>query len=123
LAITVAGAGSPAADRARRGPLQVAGDQVLVEHFGGGAPAEGLPRAGVQGGGDGGEIVEAVPGKICALGEVLAQQPVGVLVGGALPRAVRIAEVDLQAGVDPQLRVLGQLGALVSGQRPAQLVG
>ena len=26
--------------------------QVLVERFGGGAPAEGLPRPGVQGGGD-----------------------------------------------------------------------
>ena len=48
--------------------------------------------------------------------EVLAQQPVGVLVGGALPRALRVAEVDLKAGVDPQLRVLGHLGALVPGQ-------
>jgi hypothetical protein len=36
---------------------------------------------------------------------------------------LRIAEVDLQVGVDPQLRVLGRLGALVSGQRPAQWSG
>jgi hypothetical protein len=48
-----------------------------------------------EGGGDGGEVVGAVPGEVGAFGEVLAQQPVGVLVGGALPRALRVAEVDL----------------------------
>ena len=61
--------------------------------------------------------------QVGASGEVLAQQPVGVLVGPALPRALRIAEVDRQAGLDPQLGVLGHLGALVPGQRPAQLLG
>ena len=40
-----------------------------------------------------------------------------------LPRAVRVAEVDRQPGVDAQLDVLGHLGALVPGQRSAQLVG
>ena len=33
----------------------------------------------------------------CAVGEVLAQEPVGVLIGGAPPRAVRIGEVDPRA--------------------------
>ena len=37
----------------------------------------------------------AVHGQVGALGEVLAQQPVGVLVGAPLPRRVRVAEVDL----------------------------
>src|SRR5687768_6243895 len=61
--------------------------QVLVERFGGGSPAERLPRTGVQRGGNGGEVICAVPGQVGSSREVLAQQPVGVLVGGALPRA------------------------------------
>ena len=61
--------------------------------------------------------------EVGALGEVLAQQAVGVLVGAALPGAVRVGEVDGEAGVDAQLGVLGHLGALVPGQRPAQLLG
>ena len=39
-------------------------------------------------------------------GQVLAQQPVGVLAGTPLPRAVRVAEVDMDPGVDPQMGVL-----------------
>ena len=35
-----------------------------------------------------------MPGEVGALGEVLAEQAVGVLVGPALPGAVRVAEVD-----------------------------
>jgi hypothetical protein len=37
---------------------------------------------------------------IGALGEVLAQQPVGVLVGATLPGRVRVAEVDVDVDVD-----------------------
>ena len=36
--------------------------------------------------------------QVCALGEVLSQQTVGVLVGAALPRALRIAEVHGDVG-------------------------
>ena len=35
---------------------------------------------------------------------------------GLLPRAVRVAEVNLQTSVDAQLRVLCNLGTLVPGQ-------
>jgi hypothetical protein len=55
--------------------------------------------------------------------EVLAQQPVGVLACPALPGAVRVAEVDLDSGGDPQLGVLGQFLAAVPGQRSPQLLG
>ena len=58
-----------------------------------------------------------------AFGEVLTQQAVGVLVAATLPGAVRVAEVDRQAGVDAQLRVLGHLRSLVPGKRAAQLLG
>ena len=44
--------------------------------------------------------------EVGALGEVLGQQAIGVLVGAALPGAVRVTEVDRQADVDPQLGVL-----------------
>ena len=44
-----------------------------------------------------------------------------VLVGSALPRLVWIAEVDLDAGGDRELRVVGHLLALVPGDAAAQL--
>ena len=61
--------------------------------------------------------------KIGALGQELAQQSVGVLVRPALPRALWIAEIDPQPGCDLQPGVLGQLGALVPGQRSAEMLG
>ena len=64
-----------------------------------------------------------MPVKIGALREVLAQEPVGVLIRPALPRAVRVTEVDREPGVDAELRVLSHLGALVPGERPTELVG
>ena len=40
---------------------------------------------------------------------VLAKQSVGVLVAAALPGALGVAEEDLDAGVDPELSMLGHL--------------
>ena len=85
--------------------------------------SERLARAAVERVGDGGQVVGAVAREVGALGEVLPEQPVGVLVGAALPGALRVAEVHLQAEVDLQPGVLGQLGALVPGQRAAQVLG
>lgn len=42
------------------------------------------------------------------LGKYLAQQPVGVLVRAALPRTVRVGEVDRHAGGDLEVGVRGQ---------------
>jgi hypothetical protein len=47
------------------------------------------------------------------------KQPVGVLAGAALPRSVRIAEVDLHARLRGQLGVARHLAALVVGQAVA----
>ena len=52
-----------------------------------------------------------------ALGEVLADQSVGVLVGGSLPGAVGVGEVDRDAGGGGEAGVLGHLAALVPGDR------
>ena len=48
--------------------------------------------------GDGIERGLAEHGQIGALGQVLAEQSVGVLIDTALPRAVRIGEVNFDAG-------------------------
>ena len=53
--------------------------------------------------------------QVAALGEVLPQQPVGVLVGPALPRVVRRAEVALRARRLGEQGVLGELLAPVEG--------
>ena len=91
------------------------GVEQLDDSFGGFGPVRGLSRPVVGFVGDGVEVVLAVSGKVCALGEVLAQQAVGVLVGVALPWAVRVAEVDLhvQGGGDSAMQ--GRLAALVPG--------
>src|SRR3954451_7153052 len=99
------------------------GEQELVERFGRGLVAERLARPAVQRAGNGLDLLGVAPGEVGALGEVLAQQPVGVLVAGALPGAVRVGEVDRDPGLDLQLRVLSELAAAVPGQRTAQLFG
>src|SRR2546421_105075 len=97
--------------------------EVLGEHLSGCPPSECLAWSTVQRRRDGCEVLGTVAGEVCASGEVLAQQPVGVLVGGALPGASWITEVDLQTAVEPELDVLGHLGPLVPGQGPPKLVG
>ena len=92
--------GAAIAACASLGSPSCCGREVLVQHLGGGSPAERLARPAVQGGGDRGEFVGAVAGEVGPFREVLAQQAVGVLVGAALPGALRVAEVDRQAGVD-----------------------
>src|SRR5918994_3511018 len=68
-------------------------------------PAKGLSRPPVELTGDRVEVVLVVDRQVGALGEVLPQQPVGVLVAAPLPRAVGIAEVDLHAGLDGEPQV------------------
>lgn len=90
--------------------------QQLVECLGWCHPAEGLSRAFVELGGDGVECCLVEGCEVAALGEVLAQEPVGVFVGAALPGAARVAEVDCVnltlrgSNRDPSVRNLGQLG-------------
>lgn len=73
--------------------------------------------------GDRVEVVLRVDGWVGAFGEVPAQEPVGVLVGAALPRGVRVAEVDghVQRGADPFVQ--GEFRSLVPGQAVAQEFG
>src|ERR1700694_3211748 len=58
-----------------------------------------------------------------ALGEVLAEQSVGVLVATSLPWAPWVAEKDVDASVDCEVDMLSHLRALVPGQRAPQAGG
>src|SRR5215213_1475103 len=65
------------------------------------SPAQGFAWPAIEGRSHRCKVVRAVLGQVGALREVLPQQPVGVLVRAALPRAVRVAEVDRHASLDP----------------------
>lgn len=63
------------------------------------------------------ELVLAVARQICALRQVLAHQAVGVLVRSALPRTVRVTEIDGDVRVGLQLLVARHLPALIMRER------
>src|SRR5205823_10053787 len=78
----------------------------LVQSLGRCSPSKRLARTTIQRCRHGGKRVDAVHAQVRALRKVLAQQPIGVLVRPSLPRTVRIAEVDLNASLNPQLGML-----------------
>jgi hypothetical protein len=86
---------------------------------------EGMRRAGsiVQAVGNVVEFGLRVDGQIGALGQVLPQQPIGVLAGATLPRAVGVAEVHLHARAGGEITVARYLLALVVGQAVAHRLG
>ena len=61
--------------------------------------------------------------EVGAVGEVLAEEAVGVLVGAALPGTLGVAEVDVEINLCAELGVLCHFGALVPGQRLSELFG
>ncbi len=62
------------------------------------------------------ELLLAISAQIGALGKVVAQQPIGILVVATLAWAVKITEVHLRPGVRAQLLVSIHLAASVVGQ-------
>src|ERR1700674_1872185 len=88
----------------------------MSEGFGGSLPTQGLAWPAIELCGDEVEVVRPMHTEVGALGEVLAEQAVGVLVGASLPRACRVAEVNLYAGRHLDLKVVAHLVALVPGQ-------
>src|SRR5918994_4453860 len=86
------------------------------EHLVGGREAERLARPTVEPGGDRVELGLREHRQVGALGQVLAQQAVSVLVGPALPRRMRVGEVDAQARERGQLPMAGHLLAVGQGE-------
>ena len=61
-------------------------------------PSEALTRTSIKLPGDGIKLDLSKTEAVCSLGQLLPEQSIGVLVAAALPRAVRVGEVDLDAG-------------------------
>lgn len=59
------------------------------------------------------ELLLAVAREVSALGQVLTNQSVGVFIGAALPRAVRVAEIHRHLRATAQLLVHRHLPTLV----------
>ena len=85
--------------------------------FQGRSKVETFSRARVQPMSDGIQLVLDAARQVRALGQVLAQQAIGVLIGAALPGTVRIGKEDLDREPLGQLLVLGHLFAPIIGQR------
>ena len=75
------------------------GRNNLGEPLGWCHPAQGLSRPFVELSGDRVKLTLGHGREVAPLGQVLAEQPVGVLVRTTLPGAVGVAEVHLDAGV------------------------
>lgn len=61
-------------------------------------PIKPLMRTDVQFIRDGVELLLTVARQVCAFGQVLADQAIDVLVAATLPRAMRVTEVNSNAG-------------------------
>ena len=94
---------------------------MFVEGFGGSLPTEGLAGSAVEHGGDCFDVLGVPAREIGALGEVLAQEAVRVLVRSTLPRAARVGEEDWDARLDFECCVLREFLAAVPSQGSAEL--
>ena len=97
--------------------------QVLGIDLQGRAVTQGHPGPPVEFIGHRIKLLLGVATEVRTLGEVLAQQPIGVLVATPLPRAVGVTEVHLHACVLGKSGVLGHLPAPVVGQALAHRAG
>ena len=79
-------------------------------------PSEALTRAVIRSLGDDIKIDLSETGEVYSLGEILPEQAVGVLVDVALPRTVRVGEVDLDAGHLGEPFVLSHFTPPIVGQ-------
>ena len=70
---------------------------------------ETFPRACAHAMRDGVQLALGITRQVCALGQVLAQAVMGVLVGAALPEAVRIGKEDLAREPLGQALMFGHL--------------
>ena len=96
--------------------------QVRID-FQGCSKVETFPPARVQPMRDGIQLALRVARQIRALGQVLTQQPIRVLVGAALPRAVGIGKEDPDRQPPRSAFVLGHLFPAIIGQGFAQQRG
>src|ERR1700733_14983658 len=87
-----------------------------------GLERQGLARPPIELAGYPVQMCLGVDRQVCPLGEVLPQQAVGVLVGAALPGALRIAKVYGDVGCQCETPMIRKLLATVPGQGFVQFV-
>ena len=85
------------------------------QHGGRSLVSERLAGPGIEPSRHGVEIGLAVDRQVGPLGEILAQQAVGVLVGAPLPGAVWVAEVHREVGLDREAAGAGTAAAGAAG--------
>ena len=106
--------------RTLEGPLTTADStdrrNTLAKAFSRCLEAERLPGAFVQPASDAIEFVLVNIRQVHPFWEVLAQQTVGVFVRSALPRLLRIAEVDLHVGRQREALMVCHLFATIPSQ-------
>ena len=96
-------------------------DATVSASVGRGRPIpERLPRPSIEPERDRIEVVLRVAGEIGPLRQILAQEAVGVFVGAALPRTLRVTEVDLDAGRDREGTMGREFQPPIPGQRGHQ---
>src|SRR3984885_1031015 len=83
---------------------------------------QGLARPPIELAGHLVQMCLGVDRQVCPLGEVLAQQAIGVLVGAALPGALRIAEVHGDVGCQGKSSMIRKLLTTVPGQGFVQFI-
>ena len=86
----------PADSSGRRNRRFVGRSKQLVKRLRRGSPIERLSGPRIEGCCHGCNLFDTAGAKIGTFWEVLASQPVGVLIGAVLPRTARITEVDLR---------------------------
>lgn len=79
-------------------------------------PVQAFSGSSVQALGDRVQFVLGVARQICAFGEVLAQQPSGMLSGPALPRTLRVSKAHSDGEPLSQTVVRSHLVAAIIGQ-------
>ena len=94
--------------------------QVRID-FQGRGNVETFSRARVQAMGNDIQLVRRGARQVGPLGQVLTQQPIGIFMGAALPRAVGIGKEHPDRESFRQALVLGHLFPSIIGQNPNQL--
>ena len=88
----------------------------VEEHLVGSSIAQAFPRAVIEPVYSVFDLLPGHPEQAALLGKELAQQPIGVLVEAALPRAIGMCKVHPGIQALANERVLGELFSIVKGQ-------
>ena len=82
-----------------------------------GSTSMSIPWAVVESVHDAADLLKCESPEIGALGQILTDEPVGVLVGTTLPGAIRVGEIEVGLEIGSELTVGGELSTVIGGDR------